>query len=209
MTNDKRMTNGIWMSPQQFYSKIIQPTIKQTVIRHLSFVISHLLLLSLLAGCSAHSRQTPEQRAEAAKALFEQTTKNYHTPSATATDSEKARLQKQAAAGYEQLLKKYPEQEYWAAQAMRNLAGTKAAQGKADEAVKLYGALETKYPKQAWEVLMAWKSAADLLWEHGEQGPAKVYYKKIVDKYDNPETAQVIQIIVRGSLRRLGGGDLP
>jgi predicted negative regulator of RcsB-dependent stress response len=170
-------------------------------------VFGMLLLAIFLTACSSASRQTPEQRAESAKVLFGLTTTNYHEPSATAKNGEKTSLLKKAAAGYEELLKKYPEQDYWAAQAMRNLAGVRAEQGQVEEAVKLYSALETKYPKQDWEILMAWKGAGDLLWDAGKKDAAKGYYKKIVDKYNKPDFQQVIQIVVRASKRRLAGTD--
>src|SRR5438552_15644975 len=78
-------------------------------------------LLLVLFGCSRKGDLTSQQRAEAAKALFERTTKTFHIPSAEAKDAEKEKLQKQAATGYEELLKSYPEQDYWAAQALRSL----------------------------------------------------------------------------------------
>ena len=166
-------------------------------------------VLLALTACSRKSDLTPQQRAEAAKALFEQTTKNFHIPSAEAKDAEKEKLQKQAAAGYEELLKTYPEQDYWAAQALRSLANIRATQGKLDEAVRNYAAVEAKYPQQRWEVLMSWKSAADLSWQAGQREQAKMFYQKIVDHYDRAQASQVEQTIVRGSKLRLAGGDLP
>ncbi len=132
-----------------------------------------LLLAWLAGGCSAKTPKNPQQRYDAAKALFEQTTKQFHTPLADATGAEKDKLEREAAAGYEQLLKKYSDQDFWAAQALRNLAGIRATQGKVDQAVKLYASVEQKYPKQDWEILMAWKAAADLLWENRRPGRGK------------------------------------
>jgi len=168
-----------------------------------------LLLTLLLPACSRSPSQTREQRAEAAKALFDRTTKTFHIPSAEAKGAEKKTLQKQAAAGYEELLKKYPDQTYWAAQALRNLGNIRATQGKIDEAVQDYAGVEKKYPRQRWEVLMSWKSAADLLWEAGRHSEAKPFYEKIIAQYDRPESSQVEKTIVRGSKMKLGGGDLP
>src|SRR5437899_4786775 len=68
-----------------------------------------LLLIFLLSGaflgCSPKKSETPEQRSEAARTLFEHTTKTFHIPSAEAKGTEKERLQSQAADGYTQLLK--------------------------------------------------------------------------------------------------------
>ncbi len=167
------------------------------------------LLLTALLGCSAKKTETREQRSEAAKALFEQTTKQFHIPSAEAQSAEKERLQGQAADGYQRLLNTYPEQDYWVAQALRSLGNIRALQGKLEEAVKNYTAVGKKYPQQRWEVLMSWKSAADLLWDAGKQEEAKAFYRRIVAEYDIAQASQVEKTIVRGSRSRLGGGDLP
>src|SRR6266566_9953142 len=103
-----------------------------------------LLLLTVIAGCSPKNNETPQQRSEAAKILFERTSKEFHIPSAEAKGIAKENLQNQAAAGYEELLKRYPEQEYWAAQALRSLGNIRAAQGKVDDSVRNYAAVEAK-----------------------------------------------------------------
>ena len=107
-------------------------------------------MLLLLTGCATPQKQ---DRAAAAKALFEQsvTLHQQHEFSGAAT-------------GYERLLMAYRDQPYWCAQALRSLGNVRAAQGKLDEAVKLYRRVGEQYPQQDWEVLQAWKSAADLLW---------------------------------------------
>src|SRR5690349_2169735 len=119
------------------------------------FLILGLLALAMLLGCSQKQSETPRQRAESAKDIFERTSKNYHIPAAEAKGAEKEKLQKQAAEGYEEVLKKYPEQDYWAAQALRSLGNIRAAQGKLDDAINDYAAVEKKYPQQRWEVLMS------------------------------------------------------
>src|SRR5438477_11887099 len=80
-----------------------------------------LLLALFLLGCSARTAETPQRRSEAAKTIFEHTSKTFHTPSAEAKEPEKDKLQNEATAGDEELLRKYPEQDYWAAQALRCL----------------------------------------------------------------------------------------
>jgi len=157
-------------------------------------------------GCSEQPK-IPEDRALAAKTLFEETTKNLHLPSAQAQGSERLRLQKQAAAAYEQLLKKYPEQEFWAAQALNSLGNLFAAQTNIAAAVKQYTAVEKRYPNRDWEVLMAWKSAGDLLWEFNRRTEAKAFYEKILVRYDTTNISQVIRVIVRGSKARLSRTD--
>ncbi len=156
----------------------------------------------LLAGCDSQ-QQTPAQRTESAKALFEKATKEFHLPSADAKGAAQRQLQDQAAAAYEQLLKKYPDQDYWAAQALRSLANIRAAQTNLDAALKLYAAVGTRYPRQDWEVLMAWKSAADALWDAGRHEQAMRFYQDIVARFDKPEAPAVVRAVVRGSKDRL------
>jgi len=163
------------------------------------------LLLLLLASCDSRPR-TPAQRADAAKALFEQATKQFHIPSAEAKGAEQLKLQNRAAATYQELLNKYPEQGYWAAQALRSLANLRAAQTNLDTAVKLYATVEQKYPQQEWEVLAAWKSAADLLWDAGRRDEARTFYERIVARFDKAGAPAVIQTVVRGSKSRLVEG---
>ncbi len=200
----------LWNAPRKPLSRLPHST-HLTHLTHLTYstLLPLLFLFVAATGCSPKKVETPEQRSEAAKALFEHTTKTFHIPSAEAKANEKEKLQNQAAEGYEQLLKKYPEQDYWAAQALRSLGNIRSAQGKLDAAVKSYAAVEKKYPQQRWEVLMSWKSAADLLWEAGRREEAKAFYRKIVTQYDIPEASQLEKTIVRGSKTRLAGGDLP
>jgi TolA-binding protein len=168
-----------------------------------------MILLAAVFDCSPQKHETSAQRAQSAKALFERTTKLFHIPSAEAKGTEKEKLQEQAAKGYEAVLNQYPEQEYYAAQALRSLGNIRAAQERVADAVKNYAAMEKQYPQQRWEILMSWKSAADLLWEHGKQDAAREYYQKIVARYDRPEAPQVEKTIVRGSRARLAGQELP
>ena len=163
-----------------------------------------LLLALLLAGCAA-PKETPQQRAEAARALFDQTTKNFHLPSAEAHGAERDRLLAGAASGYEQLIKQYPEQTHACAQALRSLGNVRASQGRLDDAVKLYASVARKYPAEDWEILTSWKSAADLLAEAGRAAEAKPYYEKILARFDRPDAPAVVKTIVRGSRARLTG----
>jgi hypothetical protein len=56
---------------------------------------------------------------------------------------------------------------------------------------------------------MAWKAAADLLWEAGRREEAKTFYRKVVVRFDKPESSQVVKAVLRGSRTRLADGDLP
>src|SRR5262245_17831616 len=169
--------------------------------------LSLAFLLSL--GCDSRNQPSSQQRYDAAKTLFEQTTKNFHIPSAEAKGADRAKLLDQAAVAYQQLLEKYPDQDYWAAQSLRSLGNIRAAQTHLDEAIKHYTAVERNYPQHDFEVLMAWKAAADLLWDAGRREEAKGFYQKLVTRFDKSQRAQVVQTVVRGSRMRLTDGDLP
>jgi TolA-binding protein len=160
------------------------------------------LLALVLAACS-RSPKAPESSPASAQALFARASTNFHLPSATATGATKARLLDQAAAAYVELLTTYPDDAYWAAQALRNLGNVRAAQGRTNEAVKLYTSVEQRYPQQRWEVLAALKSAGDLFWDGGRSAEAKAFYQKIVAQFDTPEATQVEKTIIRGARARL------
>jgi hypothetical protein len=170
-----------------------------------------LLLLPLwvfcatLTGCATPQQESARQQARysAAKALFDQTTHDYHLPSAGVSVPKRSELLNLAAAGYARLLHAYPDQPYWCAQAMRSLGNVRAEQGRLDEAIRLYAQVGKQYPAQDWEVLQSWKSAADLLWDAGRQSEARVFDQRIVDRFDTPNSPSVYQIIVRAAKGRL------
>ncbi len=165
-----------------------------------------LALLVGIAGCVAVDKEArQQQRATAAKELFEQTVQHYHLPSGEAQGAERERLLAQAAVGYERVLKQYSDQPHWCAPALRSLGNIRAAQGRMTDAVKLYRRLEKQFPREDWEILQAWKSAADLLWEAKQPEEAKEFYRKIIARFDQPDAAAIVKAIVRGSQSRLAG----
>jgi tetratricopeptide (TPR) repeat protein len=159
--------------------------------------------LAVSTGCSTGSRETPQQNETNARALFEETTKNYHLPSAEAQGAERDRLLSEAANGYERLLKLYPKQTHVCAQALRSLGNVRASQGRLDDAVKLYAKVARDYPTEDWEIVSAWKSAGDLLAEAGRMPEATPYYEKILERFDKPDATAIVKTIVRGSRARL------
>ena len=156
----------------------------------------------LLASCSDR-QETPQQRHDAAQVLFDQATKQFHNPSATAPGEERQRLQVQAARNYEELLRRYPEQTHWCAQALRSLGNLRATQTNLDEAVKDYTAVAEKYPGEDWEIVQAWKSAADLLWEANRCEDAQKFYQRVVSRFDGTNQPAIVRIVVKGSKARL------
>ena len=158
----------------------------------------------VLSGC-ARRQQSSAEKYEAAKVLFESTGKQLHIPSAEAKGTDKLHLQQQALAGYRQILKQYPDQGHWAAQALRNIGNIYASQTNLTAAVQQFAEVERRYPNERWEVLMSWKSAADLLWDANQRDQAEQFYAKIVERFDTPDAAQVIKMAVRGCKLRMNG----
>ncbi len=156
----------------------------------------------LLAACNSVPKSTP-QRAATAKLLFDKATKEFHLPSADAVGPLKAELLAAAASQYQQLQRDYPEQEIWCAQAQRSLANVRAEQGDLEAALKLYADIQRRYPNQEWEILQSWKSASDLLWQAERQEEARDHYRRIIERFDQPERPQVYKIIVQAAKKRL------
>jgi len=171
-----------------------------------------LLAIALITGCgrdatplASAGRGDPAQRYDAAKALFEKASRDYHIPSAQAHGQERRRLEEQAGALYSDVVRNYPDQRSWASQALRSLANIRAAQTNITEAVKLYAQVGERFPNQDFEVLMSWKSAADLLSDSGRRADAKIFYEKIIARFDQRDALPIIQSVVRGSKDRLQG----
>jgi tetratricopeptide (TPR) repeat protein len=158
-----------------------------------------------LVGCSEKPKQTAEQRYMSAKALFEKASRDYHIPSAQARGAERRQLEEQAARIYAEVAEYYADQPVWAAQAFRSLGNIYAAQTNIDSAVTLYAGVGERFPGQDFEVLMAWKSAGDLLSDSGRQAEAKVFYEKIIARFDKPDALPIVQSVVRGCKVRLNG----
>ena len=159
-----------------------------------------LILLMLLISCATPPNPA---HARAAKSFFESIARDYHFPAAMATGTERNRLLSEAAAGYERILRQYPDQDEWSAKALRSLANVRAEQGQLDVAVKLYASVADKHPRQDWEVLQAWKTAADLLWDAGRPDDARKFYRQIVARFDQPAASAVVQTIVRAARRHM------
>jgi tetratricopeptide (TPR) repeat protein len=165
--------------------------------------------LGLLAGCSQRPTtctfESPQQRYDAAKALFEKASREFHIPSAQARGAERTKLEDQALVAYTALARDYSDQPIWAAQALRSLGNIHAARTNLTEAVHAYAHVAEKFPRQDFEVLMAWKSAGDLLSDAGKSDEGKIYYEKLVARFDKPDALPIVQAVVRGARTRLKG----
>lgn len=159
-------------------------------------------ILAGTVGCGSKVG-TPDQRFAEAKALFESTAKTYHLPSAEARGPEQQRLLSSAASGYEAVVRQYSDQPFWCAQSLRSLANVRASQGQLDEAIKLYARVGDRYPAEEWEVLQAWKSAGDLLYEANRKSEASTFYQRIIQRFDVASSPAIVKATVRGAKRRL------
>ena len=173
-----------------------------TCITRVSILAVSVAAMSLVLVSCARRNAVPRSSRDA-RTEFEQTMKEFHVPAAEANGAEKKRLLNEAAKHYEQLLKDDRADSNVCAQALRNLASIRAAQGDTNGAVTLYANVGEKYPAEDWEVLQAWKAAADLLWANGRREDAKKFYTRVVARFDKPGTPQIVQTIVRGSQRQL------
>jgi TolA-binding protein len=115
-------------------------------------------------------------------------------------------MESQAAAIYRQIIQNCDDNCSWGAQAARSLGNIYASQTNVAAAVECYSKVGERYPKQEFEVLMAWKSAADLLWDSRRAEDAKAFYQKIVNCYDTADAAAIIKMVVRGARARLESG---
>lgn len=174
------------------------------IMRNVSQCLMAMAVALALAGCGPSG--TPESRHAAAKTLFEETTRNFHLPSAEVPPAEAARLLEKTASGYEKLLRQYHDQPFWCAQALRSLGNVRAAQGRLEDAIRLYRQVGQDYPDQKWEVLQAMKSAGDLLWEAKRVEEARAFYQQLITQFDQTGAPQVVQIVLRGARSRLAQG---
>jgi tetratricopeptide (TPR) repeat protein len=180
------------------------------LMRHANILAVLALAGGLLAGCREKPTQpitgtTSQQRYEAAKALFEKASREFHIPSAQARGVERAQFEDRAAAIYTELARHYSDQPIWAAQALRSLGNIHATRTNLTEAVRAYAEVAEKFPRQDFEVLMAWKSAGDLLSDASKPAEAKVYYEKLLARFDKEDALPIVQSVVRGAKARLNG----
>lgn len=167
-------------------------------------VFAALALILAAAGCQS-SRARPAKRAASAKHAFNLVVRQAHVPAGDSTnDIERAELLVRAAAGYQDIVKRYPDQPQWAAQSLRSLGNVYQLQGRPADALSAYDRVGRDYPGEHWEVIQAWKSAGDLLLDTGDREGAARYFRRIVDTYDRADAAPMFRTLVDISRRRLG-----
>ena len=137
-----------------------------------------------------------------AKEDFERTVRLYHLPSADATGSLRLDLLKKAAAGYLSVVKRFPQENRWSAQALRSLGNVYVELGQPEEALEAFTQVGVKFCDEDWEVLQAWKSAADLSWSAGRAETARTFDRRIVERFSVSNAPPIIRGIVASVRRR-------
>lgn len=168
-----------------------------------------LVVCLLFAGCARNSTTATTDHADAARVQFERTTQTYNNTPLPAGKQERIRFLESVATGYTQLLHRYPDQPQWCAQALRSLGNVRAAEGRITDAVKIYERVGNEYPSDRWQVLQAWKSAADLLRENNQHAEAQVFYRKIIERFGDSDAPQLTRLIVAAAKSRAGGASHP
>jgi tetratricopeptide (TPR) repeat protein len=151
--------------------------------------------LQFLVGCTPASHETARQ-------VFDRTVREYHLPSAEASRAEREKLLAESATGYEQVLHLDVSDRPLCASALRSLGNVRAEQGHLDEAVKLWSQVGRQYPACDWEVLQAWKSAADLLWDADRQSDAVPFYRQIFERFRSAPSP-IMRTVARAASRRV------
>jgi tetratricopeptide (TPR) repeat protein len=128
--------------------------------------------------------------------------REYHLPSAEASGAERDKLLAQSAAGYEQVLRLGSNDRPLCASALCSLGNVRAEQGRSDEAVKLWSQVGRRYPACDWEVLQAWKSAGDLLWDAGRKKDATPFYRQIFERFRSAPSP-IMRTVARAASRRV------
>jgi tetratricopeptide (TPR) repeat protein len=169
----------------------------------MALTILMLYMATCLLGCRENSPVSAGNFGDA-RELLTQAMTAFDAGSAKEKGAERERLLNEAAARYDELLKRFPTETNFCAQSLRALGNIHATQGRTNEAVKLYATVGEKYASQDWEVLQAWKAAADLLWDVNRRDEAKKFYARIVERFGKNDAPQIFQQVVRGSKARLG-----
>ena len=125
-------------------------------------------------------------------------------PAFDATNAvERVTLLDRAAREYRQLATDYEDVPAWAAAALRREGEIHVERGDLKQSLFCFEQVGQRYPQQHWEVIQAWKAAADYLWNTRHRGEARLYYQQIVNTYGRPGQPPMFDTIVHISRQRL------
>lgn len=167
------------------------------------------LAAALLGSCSS-PKPAMDQRAREARYEFNRVVREYHVPMSEATnDLERGVWMTNALAGYEAICRDFGDQAKWAAQSLRSMGNVYLAQGDRARALRCYDQVGRDYPGEHWEVIQAWKSAGDLLWDSGMKSEGAKYFSLIVQTYAGMDEPPMFKTLVEISRDRLAGIGAP
>jgi tetratricopeptide (TPR) repeat protein len=168
------------------------------------------ILVGLGSGCASPSR-TPAARETQARYQFNLAVRQYHVPAGDATNAlDRAALQDKAAQEYQRLAREYADVPRWAASSLCSLGQIYIDRGQIKEGLTCFEQVGQRYPMEHWEVIQAWKSAADCLWDNRNRGEALLYYRQIVNTYGNqPGQPPMFDTIVGIARSRLKDVETP
>ena len=117
------------------------------------------------AGCASPSRDGA-QRLSKARYEYNRIMRDFRVPAEEATNEvQRLVMLEQAASEYLQFTQDYGDCAPLAAAALRSLGQIHLALGEGKEALSCFEQVGQRYPGEHWEVIQAWKQAADTLWD--------------------------------------------
>ncbi len=160
------------------------------------------------AGCASASG--PKARLSQARYQYNRVTGQVYIKALDATNAvERITLLDVAAEEYGRVAREFPDVPAWAAAALRSEGQIRLERGQLGEALTCLEQVGQRYPQEHWEVIQAWKAAADHLWDTRHRGEARVYYRQIVSTYGRPGQPPMFDTIVSVARQRLAERDTP
>ena len=154
-------------------------------------------------GCSTTPDQASNREAKA-RYEYNRIMREYRVPAEEATNEvERVAMLDQVAAAYLEFTQEYGDVPRWSAAALRSLGQVHLERGEFKEALASFEQVGQRYPQEHWEVIQAWKEAADMLWETRHRGEAVLYYRQMVDTYDRPGQPPMFETLVNIARLRL------
>lgn len=167
-----------------------------------AWTVVRFLPVALLISCATQ----PPQKSIESKAQYEfnRIVRTYQIPAAESTNAvERAALLHEAFLAYGALITNYPTARPWAARSLLAVAELHAERGDLAKALNAYDLIPTLYPDDEWEVIQAWRAAADLHWRARHYAPALERYFNIVRRFDRPGLSPAFAAHVRHARDRI------
>lgn len=159
--------------------------------------------LLVWAGCSTTPSHSSDREAKA-RFEYNRIMREFRVPAEEATnDVTRVAMLDQVAEAYLEFTQEYGDVPRWAAAALRSLGQVHLERGEFRDALASFEQVGQRYPQEHWEVIQAWKEAADMLWETRHRGEAVLYYQQIVDTYDRPGQPPMFETLVNIARLRL------